>query len=127
MPRRDVSSFIAPDCPCTERKLNEKKCDPPDRQFLERENLARVFPNARTKRNDADRNQQRDKAMCHLQPNLESIQIRQATSITPGINLRECRCACIRDPCAVCSRKIENRQIAMLMTHCRPQRKLRIN
>ena len=35
--------------------------------------------------------------------------------------------ACIRNPRAVSRGKIENRQVAMLMAHCRPQRKLHIN
>jgi hypothetical protein len=65
--------------------------------------------------------------MGHLQPNLENVHVRQATRIAPGINLREgCR-ACIRNPRAVCRGKIENRQIAMLMTHRRAQRELDIN
>src|SRR4030095_15359122 len=95
---RDRRCFIAPNCPCAERQLNEKKCDPPHRQFLERGNLARVSPNARTKCNYTDRNQQRDKTMYHLQPNLESIHVREATRITPGVDLCQ-RCgACIRNP-----------------------------
>src|SRR6266487_3711426 len=127
MRRGDVSGLVAPNRPRAERQLNEKKCDPPHRQFLERGNLARVSPNARTKCNYTDRNQQRDKTMYHLQPNLESVHVRQATRITPGVDLRECWGACVRNPRAVSRGKIENRQIAMLMAHCRPQRKLHIN
>ena len=127
MRRGDVRSFVAPNCPSAQCQLNEKKCDPPHRQFPERGNLARVSPNARTKCNYTDRNQQRDKTMYHLQPNLESIHVRQTTRISPGVDLCQ-RCgACIRNPRTVSRGKIENRQVAMLMAHCRPQRKLHIN
>src|SRR5262249_59984190 len=106
---------------------NEKKYNPPDRQSLERGNLARVLPNARTKSNYTDCDQQRDKTVYHLQPNLESVYVRQATRIAPGVDLCQCCDACIRDPRAVCRGKIENRQIAMLMAHCCSQRKLNVN
>src|SRR5881392_3413799 len=127
MRRGDVGRLIAPNRPCTQRQLNEKKCDPPHRQFLECGNVARVSPNPETKCNHTDYNQQRDKTMCHLQPDLESVHVRQATRITPGVDLCQRRGACVWNPRAVSRGKIENREIAMLMTHCRPQRKLDIN
>src|SRR5206468_6341966 len=127
MRRGDVSGLVAPNRPRAERQLNEKKCDPPHRQFLERGNLARVSPNARTKCNYTERNQQRDKTMYHLQPNLEGVHVRQATRITLGVDLCQCCGARIRNPRTVSRGKIENRQVAMLMAHCRSQPELQIN
>src|SRR5713101_2034380 len=123
----NVGRLVTPNCPCAERQLNEKKRDPPHRQSLERANVWRVSPNPQTKFNYGDCNQQRQKSVRHLQPNLESVHVRQAARIAPGVDLCQCCRACIWNPRAVCGGKIENRQIAMLMAHCSPQRKLHIN
>src|SRR6266480_2088783 len=123
----NISRFVAPDCPSTERQLTEKKCDPQLRQPLERGDLWHISPNARRKRNDCGCNQQCQKAVRHLQPDLESVHVRQAAGIAPGIDLCQRGRTCVWNPGAVCSRKIENRQIAMLMAHCRSKRKLHVN
>jgi hypothetical protein len=87
MRSRDVGGFVAPNCPGPQRQLTEKKYDPPDRQFPKRGNSTRVSPNARTKYNYTDSNQQRDKTMCHLEPDLESVHVRQTARIAPGVDL----------------------------------------
>src|SRR6266550_148429 len=111
----NISRFVAPDCPSTERQLTEKKCDPQHRQPLERGDLWHISPNARRKRNDCGCNQQCQKPVRHLQPDLESVHVRQAAGIAPGIDLCQRDRACVWNPGAVCSGKIENRQIASVI------------
>ena len=65
--------------------------------------------------------------MRHLQPDLKNVHVRQAACIAPAVDFCERGRACVWNPCAVCSGKIENRQIAMLMAHCRSKRKLHVN
>src|SRR4030095_9547477 len=124
MRSRDVSGFVAPNCPSAQRQLTEKKYDPPDRQFPERGNLTRVSPNARTKCNHTDSNQQRDKTMCHLQPDLESVHVRQTACIAPGVDLCQRGRACIWNPCAVCRCQIGGNFMELISISSRDRQKL---
>src|SRR5438132_499936 len=124
---RDIGGFVAPDCPRSERQLNEKKCDPQHPQSLERGNLTRTCPKARRKRNDCGCNQQREKPVCHLRPDLERSHVGKPLPIATGIDVCQRSRAGVGNPRTICGGKIENRQVAMLVAHRRAERKLYIN
>ena len=124
---RDIRRFIAPDCPRSERELEEKQNDPPDRQSPKCGHMARVFHNTNTKGDHSDPNQNREKTVRQLQPDLNCIHIRKSACVTPGIDLCQRRRARVRNPRAIRGRKIEDRQIFVLMAHGRAKRQLQVD
>ena len=87
----------------------------------------RVFPNPKTKRNYGDTNQDGEKAVHHLQPDLECVHIPKSPRIAPGIDFCQRARARVWNPRAVRSWKIKNRQIFVLMSHGRAERELRVD
>ena len=126
---RDIGRFITPDGPRSEGELEKKQNDPPDRQPRKNRDSRRILdlPNPRRKRDHADADQQCEKAVRHLQPDLNRIHIRKSACVTPGIDLCQRRRARVRNPCAIRGRKIEDRQIFVLMAHGRAKRELGVD
>ena len=76
MRRRDISGLVAPNRPRPERNLANDQADPKDRQLGYTRDTAPISPNTQTKPNDRNCNQQREKAVRHLQPDLERVHVR---------------------------------------------------
>src|SRR5438876_12288057 len=124
---RDIGRFVAPNGPSAKRNLANDQGDPKDRQSPKRSHVARFSPNPKTKYNHGDGDDQREKPMRHLQPDLERVHVGQTPGIAPRVDL--CKRSQTRawNPPAICPREIENGKVAMLMAHCRAERKLHIN
>src|SRR6266513_4916825 len=127
MRSRDVRRLIAPDCPRSEGELEKEQNDPQSRQSSKNGNRIRVFPNPNTKRNYSDADQQCEKTMRHLQPDLKCVDIRKRAGVAPRIDLCQRGLARVRDPCAIRGWKVEDRQILVLMSHRGSECKLRVN
>jgi len=76
MRRRNISGLVAPNGPGSERDLASDQRDPKDRQSLEDSDALRISPNAHPKSNHGDRDNEREKPMRHLQPDLEGVHVR---------------------------------------------------
>ena len=76
MRRRDIGCFVAPDRPGAERNLADDQCDPKYREFFKRCKTRCSSPNAKSKRDHSDRDNEREKSVRHLQPGLECGHIR---------------------------------------------------
>src|ERR1041385_1228456 len=124
---RDIGSFVAPDRPCAERELNKKEYDPPDRQSPQRPYGWGISPNPQTKYNYRDRDENSEKAMRHLQPNLKRGHVGISVRIAPDVDLHQRGRACVRNPRAVGRGKIENGKVAMLMAHGCAERELQVD
>src|SRR6266513_3801261 len=124
---RDIGRFVAPTSPSPERKLANDYGDPCYRQSLERGDARCISPNPKTKRNHDDGDDQREKPMRHLQPDLERVHVGQTPGIAPGVDLCKRSQTRVWNPPAICRREIENGKVAMLMAHRRAERKLHIN
>ena len=123
----DVGRFVGPNGPGPERDLASDQCDPKDRQSFEHNQVWHVPPDAKTKRNHPHGNNERKKAVRHLQPDLECSHIREGAGIAPRVDPCKRNRTGIGNPRAVCRGKIENRQVAVLMAHCCPERELHVN
>ena len=82
---RDIRGLVAPNRPGPKRKLKEQESDPPDRQSPQRRDSARVSPNPQTESEHGESDNQREKAMRHLQPNLKRGHVGITMRVAPGI------------------------------------------
>src|SRR5215472_17551863 len=105
---RNISCFVAPDCPGTEAKLATDQYDPQDRQSLQNNKARRIPPDAKTKRDHSDGDDEREEPVRHLQPDLECSHIRYATRVPPRVDLCKRSCTGVWNPRAVCRWKIKN-------------------
>src|SRR5262245_20898949 len=116
MCRRNVSCFIAPNRPGTERNLQNdqpepKIGEPADQRYA-------LFPsNEKPESRDRQANERGDKAMCHLQPDLASRNIRERLSVTGSVDFGNCRLIGGWNKLSIGERKIRDREIAMLVPH----------
>ena len=73
---RDIGCLVAPDRPSSERNLADNQRDPQDRESLKRCKTRRISPNAKSERDHSNRDNEREKSVRHLQPDLECGHIR---------------------------------------------------
>src|SRR5260370_16886596 len=98
---RDIGRLVAPNRPGSKRELTNEQSEPQDRQSPERSQAACIPPRAKAKCNHRNRNQKGKKAVRHLQPDLEAVNIGQSPCIAPNIDFYHPTSPRVWDPSAL--------------------------
>src|SRR5260370_38850589 len=113
---RNVSSFVAQNCPGSESKLYQNADEPGGGKSAQRRNFLPVRRNEEPDHSNNDKHSA--KTMRHLQPDLRGGDVRYRDGVARGVNFGDCGCAWVGKQLDISGREIGDGKAARLTPPC---------
>src|SRR5688572_6747349 len=123
----DVRRFVAPNDPGAERDLASEEQKPDVGKARERPSIRSGAAREKQGSDHAGGDDEGDKTMGHLQPNVRRGYVRKSTCLAPGVYLSQLRRGGVGNDRPVGSREIEDRKVTVLMPHGRAETELEVD